>query len=98
MPGSTPSVFLRIPKNTLLLGAGSRGDSTIFSNVKEAWTCEMDRCQRATGCNALAYETQLPMKKRRELKAEDEQMREKKVAHGPITDAPKSCKAHSYFC
>jgi len=28
--GSTPSVFLRIPKNTLPLGTGSKGDSTIF--------------------------------------------------------------------
>lgn len=35
---------------------------------------------------------QLPMKKRTKLKAEDERMRKKKVAHGPITDAPKSCK------
>lgn len=36
---------------------------------------------------------QLPIKKGTKLKAEDEQMRKKnKVAHGPITDAPKSCK------
>ena len=32
------------------------------------------------------------MKKRTKLKAKNEQMRKKKVAHGPITDAPKPCK------
>lgn len=62
--GSTPSIFLRIPKNTFLLGAGSRGDSRSSDDVQEAWICKMDSSQKATGCNALVFEKQLPMKKR----------------------------------
>jgi len=35
----------------------------------------MEHSQKATGCNALAFETQVPMKKRTKLKAEKKQMR-----------------------
>lgn len=45
----------------------------------------------ATGCKALLYETQLPMKKGTKLKDEDEKMkcRRKKVAHRPVTENKK---------
>ena len=59
----------------------------------------MNHCQRVTGCNALAYEMQLPMKKRTKLKVKDEQMRfrKKKVAHKPKTDAPKIMQSSFIF-
>lgn len=60
----------------------------------------MDHCQKASGCNALAYEMQLPMKKKgTKLKAEDEQMRcrKKKAARGPIIKAAKIMQSSFMF-
>lgn len=64
IPGSTPSVFLRIPKNTLMLGSGSRGDSTIQRPCEEkSGYVKRITAKGPPSAVLSAHETKLPMKK-----------------------------------
>lgn len=80
--GSTQSVFQKTPNNTVLLGAGSKGDYMI-----EAWICKMD-------CNVLAYETRLPMKSGTKLKAEDIQIRCRKKESSTWSNYWRTIRIH----
>lgn len=78
IPGSTPSIFLRIPKNTPLLGSGSRGDSRIWRWCEGSLDMRSGSSQKGSPAVKLRHmRHNFPWKKKvgTKLKAEEEQMR-----------------------